>query len=183
MDISKEQIKVLFTEQELQERITEVAKQISQDYKNSEELIVVGVLKGAAIFCSDLIRKLDLNCQLEFIRLSSYDSGTESSGKVKAYDLALPSLEGKDVLVVEDIIDSGRTADFLMSFFQKQAGVKSLKLASLLDKPSRRLKEFESIKIDYTCFEIEDIFILGYGLDYEQRFRELPYLGYVDGLV
>lgn len=179
--INKENIKVLYSEEQIAERISEISKQITQDYKNTTTLVIVGVLKGAFLFTADLVRKLDLPCQIEFIRLSSYD-GTQSSGNFKTYDLTLPDLPGKDVLIVEDIVDSGRTAKFLLDFFSHQTHVNSVKIISLFDKPSKRDPELSNIKPDYCCFTIDDKFILGYGLDYDQKFRELPYIGYIDGL-
>jgi hypoxanthine phosphoribosyltransferase len=125
------------------------------------------------------MREISVDCQIEFIRLSSYEQGTTSSGKVKSMDLTLPDLTGKDVIIVEDIIDSGRTAKFLVDFFKTQ-NARTIKLATLFDKPSRRIDELKEIKADYTCFEIEDKFILGYGLDFEQKHRDLPYVGYIE---
>ena len=175
------QIKVLHSADEIAERVSEVAKQIHDDYKNLDNLVLVGVLKGAFVFASDLIRKIDLSCQIEFIRLSSYE-GTTGSDEFKLYDLTLPSLKGKNILIVEDIVDSGRTAKFLLDFFKNQAGVETVKLVSLFDKPCRRLDELKEIKPDYCCFKVDDKFILGYGLDFDQKYRELPYIGYVEGL-
>lgn len=182
LTIAKDDIKVLFSEQEIKDRIQEIAKQIAQDYAPTDELIVIGVLKGALLFTADLIREIELPVQLEFIRLSSYGSGTSSSGSVKAYDLTLPDISDKNILVVEDIVDSGRTADFLMKFLKEQSQTKSIKLVSLLDKPCRRVPELNDIKPDYCCFTVDDKFIVGYGLDFDQKFRDLPYLGYVENL-
>ncbi|MCE2929304.1 MAG: hypoxanthine phosphoribosyltransferase [Candidatus Caenarcaniphilales bacterium] len=179
--ISKEQIQILYSAETIATRINELAQTINQDYKDCESLVVVGVLKGAFIFAADLVRNLNLPCQLEFIRLSSYE-GTQSTGTFRVYDLTLPDLHGKDILIVDDIVDSGRTAQFLLDFFNKQAGVKSVKLAALFDKPSKRHADHQKINPDYCCFTIEDKFILGYGLDYDQRFRELPYVGFISGL-
>ena len=183
LTMNQKDIKVLFSEEEIQTRINEIAKLIDSDYKDTENLIVVGVLKGALLFTADLVRKLKTPSQLEFISLSSYGNETTSSGSVRSYDLSLPDLTDKEILVVEDIVDSGRTADFLMNFFKGQAKTKSVKLVSLLNKPSKRLKEFEAIEPDYCCFTVDDKFIIGYGLDFEQKYRDLPYLGYVEGLV
>jgi hypoxanthine phosphoribosyltransferase len=177
--IQLSQIQVLFSEEEIKNKIQELAKKISLDYQNSKQLTLIGVLKGSFIFLADLSRAIDLNCQIEFIRVSSYDSGTESSGKVKALDLTLPDLEGKDVLIIEDIVDSGRTAKFLLDFFKLQSKASSVKIATLFDKPCRRINELKELKPDYTCFEIDDKFILGYGLDVNQNFRDLPYIGYI----
>lgn len=178
--MDKQDIKTLFSKEEIDTRIKELAKTISEDYKDVEDLVVVGVLKGALLFTADLIRALDVPVQLEFVRLASYGSGTTSSGKIKTYDMSLPDLAGRNVLVAEDIVDSGRTADFILDFLNKQAGVKSIKLVSLLDKPCRRLDEFKDIHPDYSCFTIEDKFVVGYGLDYDQNFRDLPFIGYVE---
>lgn len=181
LTLNKSDLKVLHSAEEIAERISEIAEQINRDYKNTKDLIVVGVLKGAFVFTSDLVRKLNLPIQVEFIRLSSYE-GTESSGSFKIYDLTLPSLKEKDILIVDDIVDSGRTAKFLLDFFHNQGSVNSVKLVTLFDKPCKRLEEFKSIKPDYCCFNVDDKFILGYGLDYDQKFREIPYIGYIDGL-
>lgn len=175
------QIKVLHSADEIAQRVSEVAKQINSDYKNLDNLVIVGVLKGAFVFAADLIREVNLSCQVEFIRLSSYE-GTEGANEIKSYDLTLPSMKNKNILIVEDIIDSGRTAKFLLDFFRNQAGVSTVKLVSLFDKPSKRLEELKDIKPDYCCFKVDDKFILGYGLDFDQKYRELPYIGYVEGL-
>ena len=177
--IAKSAIQVLYSEQALAARVKELAAQISTDYKDSNNLILIGVLKGGVVFLADLMREISVDCQVEFIRLSSYDQGTNSSGKVKSIDLTLPDLTNKDVIIIEDIIDSGRTAKFLVDFFKTQ-NARTIKLATLFDKPSRRIKELKAFKADYTCFEIEDKFILGYGLDFEQKYRDLPYVGYIE---
>lgn len=175
------EIKVLYSAEQIQERIQELAQEISADYQGVNDLVVVGVLKGAFMFTADLVRAMSIPSQIEFIKLSSYNNDeTESSGKVKAVDLSLPELKGRDVLVVEDIVDSGRTAKFLLDFFVNQLSAKSVKIAALFDKPCRRMEELKYIKPDYTCFTIDDHFILGFGLDYSQRFREIPYVGYVE---
>lgn len=177
--VAKSDLQILFSEQAIKSRVKELAQQISTDYKKSSDLVLVGVLKGAFVFLADLMREIDLDCKIEFIRLSSYHIGTNSCGEVKAIDLTLPDLANQDVLIIEDIIDSGRTANFLLNFFQNQSKARSIKLATLFDKPCRRIDEFKDLKPDYCCFEIEDKFIVGYGLDYEQRFRDLPYVGFV----
>lgn len=177
--IEKNQIKILFSESEIAAKVDELAKKISQDYDGQGDLVLVGVLKGAFIFTADLVRKLSIPCHIEFIRLSSYQ-GADSSGDIKSYDLTLPDLHNKNVLIIEDIIDSGRTLQFLKTFFTTQRQSKSIRVVALFDKPSRRSPELKNLKPDYCCFEIEDKFILGYGLDYEQEFRELPYVGYIE---
>ncbi|MCH2227493.1 MAG: hypoxanthine phosphoribosyltransferase [Candidatus Caenarcaniphilales bacterium] len=178
--LKKEEIKVLFSEEDIAAKIKELGETISDDYKDTESLIIVGVLKGSFMFTADLVRQIKVPCQMEFIKLSSYEDGTESSGKIKAVDLSLPALEGKDVLIVEDIVDSGRTAKFLKDYFDNQVETETCKIAALFDKPSRRLAEFKDIQADYTGFVIDDHFIVGYGLDYAQKFRELPYVGCIE---
>jgi hypoxanthine phosphoribosyltransferase len=176
----RSEIKVLYSAEEIQKRIQELAQQISRDYKDVDDLVVVGVLKGAFIFTADLVRAMGLPAQIEFIKLSSYNNDkTESSGKVKA-DLSLPKLKGRNVLVVEDIVDSGRTAKFLLDLFNNDLSVKSVKIAALFDKPCRRAEGLKHIKPDYCGFTIDDHFIVGYGLDHSQNFRELPYVGRVE---
>lgn len=182
LTIEKEKIETLYSAEEIDAKISQIASQINNDYKDSKSLVVIGVLKGAAFFCADLVRKLELECQIEFIRLASYQTGTQSSGDIRVYDLALPDLSDRDVLIIEDIVDSGRTANFLKQHFSNQVAAKSFKIATLLNKPSKRLEEFKDLEPDYCCFEVDDKFILGFGLDYEQRFRELPYLGYIENL-
>lgn len=180
MEFSEENIQTLFSQEEIEAQVSKLAEEIKKDYEDLNNLVVIAVLKGAMLFSSDLIKKFGAGPELEFIRLSSYNGGMESSGTVKSYDLSLPDISGKDVLITEDIVDSGRTADFLLRFLKDQANAKSIKIASLLDKPSKRLEEFENIKPDYCCFTVEDKFIVGYGLDYDQKFRNLPYLGHIE---
>lgn len=165
-------IEVLISEEEIKERIRILGQTITRDYAG-QSLLVVGVLKGAFVFCSDLIREIDLPIKLDFISLSSYGDGTDSTGEVKKnLDLSI-SLEGENVLIVEDIVDTGLTMDTMIKDF-KSRKPKSLKLATFLHKPARSKIE---VQIDYLGFEIEDKFVIGYGLDYAQKFRELPYVG------
>jgi len=180
VQISLEKIEVLFDAERISDRIKEVANQIDKDYKNIDDLVIIGILKGAFIFTSDLVRNLSTPCEIEFIRLSSYLDDTTSSGVVKSFDLTLPNLDNRHVLIVEDIVDSGRTAKFILDYLNVQFKVKSLKLVSLFDKPSRRIEELQHIKPDYCCFTIEDKFILGYGLDFQQKFRQLPFVGFFE---
>lgn len=179
--IDVNQIQTLFSKEDLAKRIKEVASSISEDYKKEgvESIIVVGVLKGALLFTADLIRELDIPVQLEFIRLSSY-KGTTSSGLIRTYDLSLPNITQNNILIIEDIVDSGRTAQFLLNFFNNQTEAKSVKLVSLLDKPCKRLDEYKEIDPDYSCFTVDDKFVVGYGLDFDQHFRDLPYIGYIE---
>ena len=172
----KEKINVMITEEEISKRILEVADRINKDYEG-RELILICVLKGGVMFMCDLARKLNLSVRLDFMSVSSYGSETKSSGVVKIIKDLDNSIDGKNVLVVEDIIDSGNTLSYLMDILKKR-GPKSIKLCTLLDKPSRREKK--DVFVDYVCFEIEDKFVVGYGLDYDQRYRNLPYIGVME---
>jgi hypoxanthine phosphoribosyltransferase len=164
---------VLLSEEEIALRVKALGRAISEDFEGQEVLIVC-VLKGAFMFCSDLMKEIDLPCKLDFISLSSYGDGTKSSGNVEMkMDLA-SSIKGKNVIVVEDIVDTGLTIKVLFERLYLREP-KSLKLASLLFKPSKL--EHSEVKIDYLGFEVEDKFVIGYGLDYAGRYRELPYVG------
>lgn len=165
-------VDVYISTEDLEKRIKELAAQITKDF-NGEEVVVVAVLNGAFMFVADLIRAMDLPVVMDFVKASSYGDSTESSGEVKiTLDLA-KDIAGKNVLVVEDIVDTGLTLTGLMEDF-RQRDPKTLKLASLLFKPSRCKHK---VTIDYLGFEIEDKFVIGYGLDYAGRYRELPYIG------
>ena len=171
----KEKVDVLISEKEIDNRILEIADRINKDYEG-EELTLICVLKGGVMFMCDLAKRLDLNVRLDFMSVSSYGAETTSSGVVKIIKDLDDSIAGKDVLVVEDIIDSGNTLSYLLDILEKR-GPKSIKLCTLLDKPSRREKD---VTVDYVCFEIEDKFVVGYGLDYDQRYRNLPYIGVME---
>ena len=172
----KEKINVMITEEEISKRILEVADRINKDYEG-RELILICVLKGGVMFMCDLARRLNLSVRLDFMSVSSYGSETKSSGVVKIIKDLDDSIDGKNVLVVEDIIDSGNTLSYLIDILKKRSP-KSIKLCTLLDKPSRREKK--DVFVDYVCFEIEDRFVVGYGLDYDQRYRNLPYIGVME---
>ena len=172
----KEGVDVLISEKEIDNRILEIADRINKDYEG-EELALICVLKGGVMFMCDLAKRLNLNVRLDFMSVSSYGSQTKSSGVVKIIKDLDDSIDGKNVLVVEDIIDSGNTLSYLMDILKKR-GPKSIKLCTLLDKPSRREKK--DVFVDYVCFEIEDKFVVGYGLDYDQRYRNLPYIGVME---
>ncbi|MBS6930028.1 MAG: hypoxanthine phosphoribosyltransferase [Lachnospiraceae bacterium oral taxon 082] len=172
----KEKVDVLISEKEIENRILEIADRINKDYEG-EELTLICVLKGGVMFMCDLAKRLNLNVRLDFMSVSSYGSQTKSSGVVKIIKDLDDSIDGKNVLVVEDIIDSGNTLSYLMDILKKR-GPKSIKLCTLLDKPSRREKK--DVFVDYVCFEIEDKFVVGYGLDYDQRYRNLPYIGVME---
>jgi hypoxanthine phosphoribosyltransferase len=163
---------VLISEDDIAQRIDALAKAINDDFEG-EELTVICVLKGAFMFCSDLIKKINLPIKLEFMQLSSYGEGTTSSGNVKIEMDVGESIAGRNVIIVEDIVDTGLTLTTLLKML-KVRDPKSLKLASLLFKPSRNKYP---VPIDYLGFEIEDKFVIGYGLDYAGRYRELPYIG------
>ncbi len=165
-------IEVYISEKEIGEKISELGKKISQDYAG-EEIVIVCLLSGAFVFCADLVRKINVPVVLEFMKTSSYGSDTESSGEVKIELDLKKSVEGKNVVIVEDIVDTGTTLKTVMEYFNIRKP-KSLKLVSLLHKPARQIYPVE---IDYLAFEIEDKFVIGYGLDYAGKYRELPYIG------
>ncbi|MGL6106195.1 hypoxanthine phosphoribosyltransferase [Romboutsia sp.] len=167
-------IDVMLSEEQIAAKVSELAKQIEKDFAG-EELLVVGILKGASVFVSDLIRKIDLDVNIDFMSVSSYGSGTESSGVVKILKDLDVNIEGKNVLIVEDIIDSGLTLSNLVAALNTR-NPKSLKLCTLLDKPQRRTA---NIPVDYVGFVIEDKFIVGYGIDWAEKYRNLPYIGIV----
>ena len=164
--------RVLLSETQIAERIKEVAKKIDEDYQG-KEVIAVCILKGSVIFFADLIRAMKTPTSVEFMKVSSYGFGTSSSGKLSVGLDLLSNIEGKHVLIVEDIIDSGHTM-YALKEMLKTRNPASLRIVTLLDKPARRTMD---INADYTCFEIEDEFVIGYGLDYAERYRDLPYVG------
>lgn len=171
-----DKIRVLIPEEDVNKKISEVAAQISRDYEG-RPVHLVCVLKGGVFFTCELAKRLTVPVSLDFMSVSSYGGGTESSGVVRIVkDLDEP-LEGKDVLIVEDIIDSGRTLAYLIEIL-RQRGPASIRLCTLLDKPERRVKR--QVKVNYTCFSIPDEFVVGYGLDYDQKYRNLPYIGVVE---
>ena len=167
--------KILLTETELQNRVTELAELVNQDYPEGE-LIVIGVLKGCFVFISDLVRKLKADIRVHFMQVSSYGDDTVSSGTLKIKKDLDVDIAGKHVLLAEDIIDSGNTLSRLVPLL-KERGAASVKVCSLLSKPARRQVEFEA---DYTGFEIPDEFIVGYGLDCGESFRQLPYIAILE---
>ena len=167
--------KVLVDEAALDARVSELAEQINNDFKG-EKLIVVGVLKGAFMFMSDLLKKINLDTEVYFLKAESYGKSTESSGTVKITKDVECDIKGMNVLLVEDIIDSVFTMCEVFKLLGERQP-KTLKLASCLSKPSRRECE---IKIDYLGFEIPDKFVIGYGLDYAEKYRNLPYIGYIE---
>ena len=164
--------RVLFTEQELKDRVAQIAAQIDQDYAGKEPMLI-SVLRGSFIFMADLARSITLPCTVDFMAVSSYGAGTTSSGQVKITKDLSESIEGRDIIVVEDILDSGNTLSYLFQLLQARHPA-SVRLCTLLDKPSRRTKP---ITADYTGFTVEDLFVVGYGLDYAEKYRNLPYIG------
>ena len=168
-------ISILISEEEINKRIEALGEQIATDYEG-KEIHLVCILKGAAFFMCELAKKIKVPVTIDFMSVSSYGSGMESSGVVKIVkDLDEP-LEGKNVIVIEDIIDSGRTLNYIMELMQNRKP-SSLSLCTLLNKPDRRVTE---VDVDYIGFDIPDKFIVGYGLDYDQRYRNLPYVGLVE---
>lgn len=170
-----EKIKTLISKEELETRICEIAKQIEEEYKD-KEITLICILKGSVFFTVDLAKRINGNVKLEFIRVSSYIDGTESSGTVEMKLDLQDSIEGKDVIIVEDIIDTGRTLSYLIDYM-KTKNPKSMKLCTLLDKPERRIY---NVKVDYTGFQIPDKFVVGYGLDVDEKYRNFPYIAYIE---
>ncbi|MBQ9980650.1 MAG: hypoxanthine phosphoribosyltransferase [Oscillospiraceae bacterium] len=163
---------ILFTKEDIEARIDELAAEINRDYKGMSP-DVVGILRGSFIFMSDLVRKFDFPCRLDFMKISSYGSGTASSGNVKINQDIGMSIEGKDLLIIEDIVDSGNSMNSLFKLLATR-NPRSVRLCTLLDKPDRRQVP---VHIDYTGFSIPDAFVVGYGLDYADMYRSLPYIG------
>ncbi len=170
-----EKVRVMLPEEELDKRIKELGEVISRDYEG-KTVYLVCILKGAAVFAMELAKRITVPCVIDFMATSSYGSGTVSSGVVKVTKELDMDPKGRDVLVVEDIIDSGNTLSFLQEYF-KEKGANSVKLCTMLDKPDRREVD---VNVDYTGFSIPDEFVVGYGLDYDQRYRNLPYIGVME---
>ncbi len=170
-----EKISVLLSEEEVDKRIQEIGEQISKDYAG-EQVHLVCVLRGGVFFLCELAKRITVPVSLDFMSVSSYGSDTKSSGVVKIVKDLDDSLADKNVIVVEDIVDSGRTLSYLLEMLRDR-GPKSMKLCTLLDKPDRRVVD---VKVDYTGFKIPDEFVVGYGLDYAQKYRNLPYIGVVE---
>ncbi len=167
-----EQIRVMFSEKEVEARIAEIGAQISRDFEG-EEILAVGILRGGVYFCTELTKRITVPVILDFIEASSYGADTQSSGEVKITKDLVEDIAGKNVIVVEDIIDTGRTLSLLLENLRKRRP-KSLKLCTLLDKPDRRVV---SVHVDYNGFQVPDEFVVGYGMDYAQKYRNLPYIG------
>ncbi len=165
--------KILVTKEEIDRKVKELGKKISEDYAGKEPVMVC-ILKGAAIFFSDLIREIDLPLTTDFMAISSYGSATKTSGVVRVLKDLDKDIVGKDVIIVEDIVDTGVTLNYLKSMLAHR-GAASIRIASLLDKTARRT--VKDLKVDYVCFDIPDAFVVGYGLDYDQKYRNLPDIG------
>lgn len=171
----EDKIRVLLSEEEVDKKIEEIGKQISRDYEG-KSVHLICILKGGIFFTCELAKRITVPVSIDFMSVSSYGAGTKSSGVVKIVkDLDEP-LAGKDVLIVEDIIDSGRTLSYLIDMLQGR-NPNSIRLCTLLDKPERRVTD---VKVDYVGFNIPDEFVVGYGLDYNQKYRNLPYIGVVE---
>ena len=175
-DMNNDIAKVLISEEQLQAKVAELGAQISRDYEG-KDLLLVSILKGSVVFMADLMRAITEPCSIDFMVVSSYGgANTTSTGLVKIVKDLDQDLSGKDVLIVEDIIDSGNTLYYLMDVLRQRKPA-SLRLCTLLDKPDRRVKD---VHVDWTGFEIPDEFVVGYGLDYAQKYRNLPYIGVVE---
>ena len=174
--MEKHHIEVMLPEEEVDARIREIGEQISREYAG-KSVHLICILKGGVFFTCELAKRLTVPVSMDFMSVSSYGGGTESSGVVRIIKDLDNSIEGKDVLIVEDIIDSGRTLAYLIEIL-KQRNPASIHLCTLLDKPERRVKK--QVKVDYVCFTIPDEFVVGYGLDYDQKYRNLPYIGVVE---
>lgn len=170
-----EHVRVMLTEEEVDAKINEIGQRISKDYAG-KQVHLICVLKGGSFFLCELAKRITVPVSLDFMSVSSYGGDTKSSGIVKIVKDLDDSIKDKDVIVVEDIVDSGRTLSYLLDLLE-QRGPKSLALCTLLDKPERRVMD---VKVDYTGFQIPDEFVVGYGLDYDQRYRNLPYIGVVE---
>ena len=164
--------RIFFSAEEIDKRLEEMAGEINRDYAG-KELMLISVLRGSFVFMADLTRKITLPCTVDFLAVSSYGKGTTSSGQVQITKDLSDDIEGKDILVVEDILDSGNTLSYLMKLLRARHPA-SIRLCTLLDKPERRVVP---VKVDYVGFTIPDEFVVGYGLDYAEKYRNLPYIG------
>jgi len=164
--------KVLLTEEQILEKVRELGSAISKDYE-SKDLLIVGILKGSVLFASELIKNITIPCEIDFMAVSSYGNSTETSGVVRILKDLEHSIEGKDIIIVEDIIDSGVTLDYLLKYLTARKA-NSVEIVTLLTKPSRRKVD---INVKYCGFEVPDEFLVGYGLDYAEKYRNLPYVG------
>jgi len=171
----KHKLKVLIPEEKIKQKVAELAKKISNDYKHKDKLLIVGILKGSTIFLSDLVRQLDIDCEIDFISVRSYN-GTSSTGVVQLILDLYDNPVNKHILIVEDIVDTGRTLKFLKQTLLAR-NAKSVKICVLLNKKGRRKTK---VKLDYKGFDIPNKFVVGYGLDYNEKYRNLPYIATID---
>ena len=171
----KYSIDTLISKEEISEKVKELALQIDNDYKG-EKILLVGLLRGSVIFLSDLVRELKTEATLDFMVVSSYGNELHSSRDVKIKKDLEEDISGRNVIIVEDIIDTGLTLEYVIKYFKEGKGVKSLRTCTLLNKPERRKVD---VKVDYIGFDVPDKFVIGYGLDYDQRYRNLPYIAVV----
>ncbi|NLF34810.1 MAG: hypoxanthine phosphoribosyltransferase [Clostridiales bacterium] len=170
--LDKDIDRILFSQSDIENRVADIAAEINRDYAGKSPLLI-SVLRGSFIFMADLMRKLTMPCTVDFLAVSSYGKGTISSGQVQITKDLSEDSTGRDIIVVEDILDSGNTLSYLLHLLQARNPA-SIRLCTLLDKPSRRVKEVE---VDYVGFTIPDHFVVGYGLDFDERYRNLPYIG------
>jgi len=170
--MEKDILRVLISESELRDRVSGLGRQITEDYKGKRPLFV-GILKGCFVFMADLMRSVDLYCDVDFMAVSSYGGGTKTTGAVKINKDLSRDIEGRDVILVEDILDSGVTLSYLRAYLERR-GPASIKIVTLMDKPARRVAD---ISADYFGFDVPDEFVVGYGLDYAELYRNLPYIG------
>ena len=170
--LEKDIQEILFTEEQLKNRVGEIARQIESDYAG-KEVMFIGILRGSFVFMADLCRAVELPCTLDFMSVSSYGSGTTSSGQIQIIKDLSEDITGRHVIVVEDILDSGNTLSYLLNMLEHRRPA-SVRLCALLDKPERRVKPVE---LHYSGFSIPDAFVVGYGLDYAEKYRNLPYIG------
>ena len=171
-EMEKDIQEILFTQEQLERRVEELAREIERDYAG-REILLVSVLRGSFIFMADLVRKISLPCLVDFMSVSSYGKGTSSTGQVQITKDLSEDISGRHIIVVEDILDSGNTLSYLLRVLE-QRGPASVRLCTLLDKPERRVKPVE---VHYSGFTIPDAFVVGYGLDYAEHYRNLPYIG------
>lgn len=166
---------VMITQEQISKRAAEIAREIEKDF-HGEPIVLVGILRGAVMWMVDIMKNVDLDMVIDFMAVSSYGSSTKSSGIVKINKDLDTDIEGKNVIIVEDIVDSGTTLNYLKGYFENR-DAKTVKICTLLNKPSGRKVE---IDVDYIGFTVDDRFIIGYGLDYDQRYRNLPYISYLE---
>ena len=166
--------RILFTEDEIKQRVAEIGAGITQDYKDDPDgVILISVLRGAAIFMADLARQIQLPCEMDYMAVSSYGNGVKSSGVVRILKDLSSQIEGRNVVIAEDVLDSGLTLSYIKELLESR-GPRSIRIATLLDKPSRRKVDLQA---DYIGFSVPDKFVIGYGLDYDEKYRNLPYIG------